>query len=85
MLFEHKRAKKMAMEAPVSGDCEEGCKAGENTLVRLLSALSPGMPAVFFFSVFWDEQSKKIMGMPVFFEFFFFLFWVTLFLQGRRR
>jgi hypothetical protein len=41
----------MAMEAPVSGDCEEGCNAGVNALVRLLSALSPGMPAVFFFSL----------------------------------
>jgi len=38
----------MEMGAPVSGDCEEGCSAGVATLVRLLSTLSPGRPAVFF-------------------------------------
>jgi len=49
MLFEHRRAKKMEMDAPVSGDCEEGCNASVATLVRMLSTLSPGMPAVPFF------------------------------------
>jgi len=54
-----KEQKKMAMEAPVSGDCEEGCKAGENTLVRLFSALSPGMPAVFFFQSFKMNNLRR--------------------------
>jgi len=48
MLFEHRRAKKMEMGAPISGDCEEGCNAGVATLVRLLSTLFPSRPAVFF-------------------------------------
>jgi len=39
----------MEMDAPVSGDCEEGCNANVATLVRMLSTLSPGMPAVPFF------------------------------------
>ena len=49
MLFEHRRAKKMEMDALVSGDCEEGCNAGVATLVWLFSTLSPGMPDVLFF------------------------------------
>jgi hypothetical protein len=49
----------MAMEAPVSGDCEEGCNAGVNTLVRLLSALSAGMPAVFFFQSFEMNNLRR--------------------------
>jgi hypothetical protein len=58
MLFEHRRAKKMEMDAPVSGHCEEGCNAGVATLVRLLSTLSPGMPAVPFFFYFSVLEMK---------------------------
>ena len=48
----------MEMDAPVSGHCEEGCNAGVATLVRLLSTLSPGMPAVPFFFYFSVLEMK---------------------------
>jgi len=72
------KGKKIKMGAHVSGDCEEGCNADVATLVRLLSTFSPGRPVVFF-SFFWDEQAKKIMGMLVFFEFFLFIYSGLLF------
>jgi len=72
MLFEHRRAKKWQWKHLF---LEIAKKAA--TLVWMLwfgcfPLFLPVCP-LSFFSVFWDEQSKKIMGMPVFFEFFFIL------------